>query len=679
MNDKNYLKQYGGTLIDNGFHIVPIAEGTKYPKGVKNWQSIDATKEDVRQWVGAGFPGVGVLTRDNPAVDIDVYDEELVEDVISYVVRHCGETLRRVGNAPKTLLVYRTDEPFEKVSSRVFIDPDGNENKVEILGDGQQFVAFATHPDTGKPYVWTDEAKLNDTGSDLLSTITIKQAKGVVKYFEKCADILGWKPKGFVNGETDNFTESIPASMSRSLDLYKEKSNLSPKQIYAFVKQMDADDYDTWYRVGMALYFQYDGGETGFRIWDKWSSTSGKYEDGETAAKWKTFKASGDRAAITIGAVYEMAKAQGIDVQAAIDAVKSKPKLREADLADGERKAFPFIDPGELMTALGPIDWVVEGYIENQSVGMLFGDPGSYKSFLAIDIGLHCAAGRLWHDKAVKQGPVVFVAGEGFGGLSRRVAAWGEHYGVDFASESVPFYVSRQAASLYDMDSALDVCAAIEALVTGLGGVNPVLIVIDTLARNFGAGDENSTADMNRFIDHVDVYLKARFGCSVLLVHHTGHANKERARGAMALKGALDFEYRVERSQELATATTVGVINTKMKDAEQPGALWLEAIAVEIDAENDIDSLVLIETDAPVVEERKPLGGKQAAVYDELVAWCRDGSGAEKKAFYDYLKSMGVADDPRDVMYRLIKKKWITETDGFLWPADADLAGFLAD
>ena len=50
------------------------------------------------------------------------------------------------------------------------------------------------------------------------------------------------------------------------------------------------------------------------------------------------------------------------------------------------------------------------------------------------------------------------------------------------------------------------------------------MIVIDTLARNFGAGNENSTEDMNRFVASIDRYLREEFGSAILLVHHTGHA-----------------------------------------------------------------------------------------------------------------------------------------------------------
>ena len=67
----------------------------------------------------------------------------------------------------------------------------------------------------------------------------------------------------------------------------------------------------------------------------------------------------------------------------------------------------------------------------------------------------------------------------------------------------------------------------------------PALVIIDTLNRNFGAGDENNTADMTRFIIGLD-RLKNDLNTAILVVHHTGLGNKERSSGNSALKAALD-------------------------------------------------------------------------------------------------------------------------------------------
>jgi len=70
----------------------------------------------------------------------------------------------------------------------------------------------------------------------------------------------------------------------------------------------------------------------------------------------------------------------------------------------------------------------------------------------------------------------------------------------------------------------------------------PRVIIIDTLSRNFGQGDENTQKDMSAFVAALDK-LKASYGCAIVVVHHTGHQSQDRARGSSTFKAALDFEY----------------------------------------------------------------------------------------------------------------------------------------
>ena len=71
---------------------------------------------------------------------------------------------------------------------------------------------------------------------------------------------------------------------------------------------------------------------------------------------------------------------------------------------------------------------------------------------------------------------------------------------------------------------------------------------------------KNSTKDMSSFVTAVDT-IAAQFGCATLLVHHTGHASKGRARGAIALTGAVDFEYKITSGNAFITMEC-----TKAKD-----------------------------------------------------------------------------------------------------------------
>ena len=233
-------------------------------------------------------------------------------------------------------------------------------------------------------------------------------------------------------------------------------------------------------------------------------------------------------------------------------------------------------------------EYIIAELVETDTLGLMFGDPGCGKSFLAVDIALSVATGTPFHGRDTKQGAVFFIAGEGHNGLARRFAAWSQARGVSLAG--VPLFKSERAAQFLDTASAKAVADAVEELAAEHGA--PALVIIDTLARNFGAGDENNTKDMSEFVVAVDD-LKARFpGCSVLIVHHSGHAAKERARGAMALKGALDCEYRVEKDGH-----AMKLVNTKMKDAEPPHDVYFSFKQVDLDG--IAKSAVLDATEAP--------------------------------------------------------------------------------
>jgi RecA-family ATPase len=89
-----------------------------------------------------------------------------------------------------------------------------------------------------------------------------------------------------------------------------------------------------------------------------------------------------------------------------------------------------------------------------------------------------------------------------------------------------------------DLDAMVTAILALEA--------KPVLIVIDTLARTFGAGDENKQADMNAYVSAAD-RLREATGANVMIVHHSGVHEDRRERGSNVLRGAADTVIKVSR------------------------------------------------------------------------------------------------------------------------------------
>jgi hypothetical protein len=237
---------------------------------------------------------------------------------------------------------------------------------------------------------------------------------------------------------------------------------------------------------------------------------------------------------------------------------------------------------------LKPADWLIKGFMEVDSMDEIFGPSGGGKTFCAVDLGCSCATGTDFNGLPVKQGPVIYVAGEGQNGIKRRFMAWGKHKGVDM--DTADIFISNIPAGLTDPQQVKFVIDAIHAIADEVAP--PVAIIFDTIARNFGPGDENSTRDMTQFVKAGDE-IRSLYRSAVIYVHHTGLAEQGRARGSSVLKGALDSEYRVEMENN-------GIIilkNTKMKDHDKPKpmAFKLESVDLGFSADGDpITSAVLI-------------------------------------------------------------------------------------
>lgn len=257
-----------------------------------------------------------------------------------------------------------------------------------------------------------------------------------------------------------------------------------------------------------------------------------------------------------------------------------------------------FLSFAEMTSQPPTASWLVKGYLDRNSFGMIFGDPASMKSFLAIDLGVSLAAGLPdWHGHLIKAaGPVFYICGEGRAGIGKRLRVRKNALPDEIDKEQVPFFTSTAPVHGTEADSVAAMIKKIEKLATKHG--TPLLVIVDTLARNFGTGDENSQKDMGLFIRNMDA-LRTRLNCTVLLIHHSGLADKNRGRGASALRAALDWEYKVEGKDEEPRTFT----NTKPKDYEAPPALTFRKEVVATGWNDDdgeaITSVVLHLADTP--------------------------------------------------------------------------------
>ena len=265
-----------------------------------------------------------------------------------------------------------------------------------------------------------------------------------------------------------------------------------------------ADDvhYGMWVRLGYAVHRATGGTAEGFGVWDTWSKTSDKYDADETFRTWRRIRAalSGKNPPRTIGAgtifylaaqhgwirqppLFEHSQARAREAEAESD--DDEPESADDSAGEQKRQRPRILSLAEL-DALPPPEWIIRDLIPEAGFVVPYGPPKSGKTFVMLIAGLHVAAGRPWCGKPVKQGAVVYIAGEGTGGLSLRLKAMRQHYGI---AVDVPFWVVPRAVNFQDKDAVSRLADDIRSV----AGNTPIrMIFLDTLARAMPGADENS-------------------------------------------------------------------------------------------------------------------------------------------------------------------------------------------
>ncbi len=215
----------------------------------------------------------------------------------------------------------------------------------------------------------------------------------------------------------------------------------------------------------------------------------------------------------------------------------------------------------DIMNLPDPI-YIVDQAIPENGLVMIYGPYGAHKTFVAIDLLMAVAAGKPWMGLEVTEpGEVVYATPEGVSGFKWRVMAWAKtHSGwpereapalmrhVNFLPRMPMFGDLEQVQGLHDL----------------LRGMKPKIIVLDTMAHAMAGMDENAQKDAGLFIARV-MMLKREFGCTVVLIHHTGKDESRGARGASGIPAACDTVFEVTNP----AANVVQVEMKKQKDGER--------------------------------------------------------------------------------------------------------------
>lgn len=242
------------------------------------------------------------------------------------------------------------------------------------------------------------------------------------------------------------------------------------------------------------------------------------------------------------------------------------------------RRGVPLLALDALREAAQDVRWLVKRVVPADSIGMLFGGSGTFKSFVALDAALHVAHGLPWLGRRTQQGKVLYIAAEGGSGLWSRIYAWHRSRGLQW--QQAPLYVVPAA-----IDLQADAWRVVEA--AQAAGVSPSLVVVDTLSQTY-SGEENSANEMAAYLRELGLRFRQLWQCAVLLIHHSGHQATERPRGSSAIRANVDFLFGVHRDEKEMLAT---VSCAKQKDGEAFEDATFALHQVDVGADDDGDRL----------------------------------------------------------------------------------------
>ena len=232
-----------------------------------------------------------------------------------------------------------------------------------------------------------------------------------------------------------------------------------------------------------------------------------------------------------------------------------------------------------------PVEWLVESIIPKRAFVALFAPPASWKSFIALDLAEAIATGREWMGyKIPKKGAVLFISGEGHGGMGARVKACKIQ---NNSPDGANLYVIRAQINIRSSQEDFDaLTSAINELVAQID--EPLeIIILDTLMRMSGGNfNENSSEDMGGFIAQTGK-LQQLYNCALMVIHHSGKHIKG-LRGHSSLLGAVDTELEIQRQDSVINSADTSVIGnavlnvSKQKDGADSIVVGIEIVLVEI-------------------------------------------------------------------------------------------------
>jgi hypothetical protein len=571
----------------------PIAEG---------WQHTPHTQEALAANLSK-YPwaaNTGLLAGEIAVVDIDCTSEPITRAVVRFIQGHIpggNAAPIRFGKGYKVAMLFRADRPQGKRQTASW-DIGGEPHKLEILGIGQQFIAYGIHPDTRHPYRWKGDIGPHNVPIEQLPVLTNQHVEDLFNEF-----VFNILPRDAMQLSTGSSTGT---GTGADINLSDPFANTKPPRDditladaeRALQHVEDNISHENWIRIGQALAHQFNGAEEALHLWDDWSATAPNYAGpDECRRRWDSFKASGYSGTVTIGSLLHQARQAGYTPTVEIEGLRmtettadnplagfapvTPPAATPSSGADTESKpAKPSVDH---ILFGSPVPWVEPDCIParrkiygktlmRRYVTAMVSPGGIGKSTYGLHIAASIATGRpLMGERVHRQGKVLLINYEDDAEeMQRRLAALTLHHNVSREELSdnlvMQSWLGLQAYVAFDDGIKIHHTEALKRLLAYVKRENVVAVVIDPFVATHNA-PENDNTKINAVMTAFK-HLALEGDCAVVLVHHTSkgsgkdteaHAGSgDASRGASALKDAARGMITLARMSE-ASMDTFGI------------------------------------------------------------------------------------------------------------------------
>lgn len=484
------------------------------------------TEDDVDRWntMGAGLgirTGMGLI-----AIDIDSLDPQLSDQAEGVAREILGPAPCRIGKAPKRLLLYRVSSPtpYTRVE---FTGHDKENERVELLSDGRQFVASGIHPDTLKPYSWTTPTG-EPPALDDLTTVTPEQ---IARYFAKLATVLPAATAPITEGSLNAYDQE---GLAGDPDMVRAAVRATPNTSALFPTR---DAYrDFGYAIKAALPDDEDVAKDIFQEWcARWDK--GTNDPDIVNADWRRMKPPYRRGAQWL---YELAdkhsgglfREQDAWFQPIVDS--DNPFAPTAASIQNELKEdISWIRPSTWAGKQPATrEWEVEGWIPKGEVTLLYGDGGIGKTLLIHQYATSAAAGIPWLGQPTRKARVMcFFCEDSEDELHRRQLDINRSLGVTFDEiDDHLLIASRKYMDnlfiLWDRNTGAMKRQAIWAqLLNDAIAHKADVIIVDTIADTYG-GSEIDRGQVNAFVKSCLGKLAQTINGSVIALGHPSITGK---------------------------------------------------------------------------------------------------------------------------------------------------------